>query len=423
MAFFGCIVAPGATKDLTDGLDVQDSFCLSRVCLDGNAPAGAVSRLFVEHGGEKFAVACLRADGVSSSTADIILTPGASRLCVTGTAAIHCTGYSKPSDAQGKVAAEASQRSKQEATPSLKVESATVKDNVAESTKKDTPGEKDDDEEEEEEEEKEEDDDEEATPKPQAAVREVAKASAATSTSKVAAKTNPLRPRVFFDISFDGTSQGRIVFELFGDTVPKTAENFRALCTGEKGKGRSGKPLHYKGSSFHRIIPGFMCQGGDFTRGNGTGGESIYGEKFRDENFKTRHAGFGTLSMANSGPHSNGSQFFICTGETSHLDGKHVVFGKVVSGMDLLRKMDKCGSGSGKTNRKVTIRDCGVDGGSAPAESVPASGFDSDDGDDSQSEPRRKHKGDSKGKGKDGKGKKGKGGKGKGKVKGKGKRR
>merc|ERR1712217_953363 len=162
--------------------------------------------------------------------------------------------------------------------------------------------------------------------------------------------------------------------ELFADTTPKTAENFRCLCTGEKGRGRSGKPLHYMGSSFHRIIPGFMCQGGDFTVGNGTGGESIWGGKFPDENFKIRHSGVGCLSMANAGPNTNGSQFFICTGETPHLNGKHVVFGKVVSGLDILMKMEECGSSSGKTSRRVTIRDCGEgigkSGGAAPKADV-----------------------------------------------------
>ena len=166
-------------------------------------------------------------------------------------------------------------------------------------------------------------------------------------------------PRVFFDITIGGASSGRIVFELFADVVPKTAENFRALCTGEKGLGQSGKALHFKGSGFHRIIPGFMCQGGDFTRGNGTGGESIYGSKFADENFKLKHGGAGTLSMANAGPDTNGSQFFVCTADTSWLDGKHVVFGKVVEGMDVVQQMERCGSRDGKTSKPVVIADCG----------------------------------------------------------------
>jgi peptidylprolyl isomerase len=167
------------------------------------------------------------------------------------------------------------------------------------------------------------------------------------------------RPRVFFDITSDGKPLGRIVMELHSDIVPKTAENFRCLCTGEKGKGKSGKPLHFKGSIFHRIIPNFMCQGGDFTRGNGTGGESIYGEKFADENFKQKHTGPGILSMANAGPNTNGSQFFICTVKTEWLDGKHVVFGQVVEGMDVVKKMEALGSQSGTTKEKVAIADCG----------------------------------------------------------------
>jgi cyclophilin family peptidyl-prolyl cis-trans isomerase len=166
-------------------------------------------------------------------------------------------------------------------------------------------------------------------------------------------------PRVFFDINIGGASEGRVVFELFADVTPRTAENFRALCTGEKGVGQSGKPLHYKGSSFHRIITQFMCQGGDFTRGNGTGGESIYGEKFKDENFTLKHEVPGLLSMANAGPHTNGSQFFITTVPTPWLDGKHVVFGKVVEGMDVVKKMESAGSRSGTTSKSVTIADCG----------------------------------------------------------------
>jgi len=171
--------------------------------------------------------------------------------------------------------------------------------------------------------------------------------------------TNPSNPRVFFDVSIGGTPAGRIVFELYNDVVPKTAENFRALCTGEKGTGRSGKPLHFKNCGFHRIIPNFMIQGGDFTRGNGTGGESIYGEKFPDENFQLKHTAPGILSMANAGKNTNGSQFFICTVKTSWLDGKHVVFGHVASGMDVVKKMEAVGSDSGTTRAPVKILDCG----------------------------------------------------------------
>merc|ERR1712216_686334 len=152
---------------------------------------------------------------------------------------------------------------------------------------------------------------------------------------------------------------GRIEMTLRADVTPKTAENFRGLCTGEKGVGKSGKPLHFKGSSFHRVITDFMCQGGDFTAGNGTGGESIYGAKFPDENFTLRHTGPGILSVANAGPNTNGSQFFLCTVKTDWLDGKHVVFGSVVQGMDVIKKIDAVGSSSGATSKKVVIADCG----------------------------------------------------------------
>jgi len=166
-------------------------------------------------------------------------------------------------------------------------------------------------------------------------------------------------PRVFFDINIGGEHAGRIVMDLRADVVPKTAENFRALCTGERGNGQSGKPLHFKNCGFHRIIPKFMCQGGDFTKANGTGGESIYGAKFADENFILKHGGPGTLSMANSGPNTNGSQFFLTTVKTDWLDGKHVVFGNVVSGIEVVRKMEAVGSSNGNTSKKVFIEDCG----------------------------------------------------------------
>merc|ERR1712216_669951 len=138
-----------------------------------------------------------------------------------------------------------------------------------------------------------------------------------------------------------------------------TAENFRALCTGEKGQGKEGKPLHFKGSAFHRVIPKFMCQGGDFTRGDGRGGESIYGSKFRDENFIHKHDKPFLLSMANAGPNTNGSQFFITTVPTPHLDGKHCVFGQVLKGMDTVKAIEAVGSGSGATSQPVKIEDCG----------------------------------------------------------------
>ena len=167
-------------------------------------------------------------------------------------------------------------------------------------------------------------------------------------------------PRVFFDITIGGREAGRIQFVVRKDLVPKTAENFISLCTGSKGMGKSGKPLHYKGSKFHRVIPQFMLQGGDFTTGDGRGGESIYGGKFPDENFTLRHDQPGLLSMANAGANTNGSQFFVTTVPTPHLDGKHVVFGKVVKGMDVVSAVEAVGSRSGACDQEVRIADCGI---------------------------------------------------------------
>jgi len=172
--------------------------------------------------------------------------------------------------------------------------------------------------------------------------------------------SDPTNPKVFFDIKIGDKEPKRLEIELFKNLVPKTVENFRALCTGEKGVGSSGKPLHYKGNAFHRLIKDFMLQGGDFTNGNGTGGESIYGEKFEDENFKAKHKQRGYLSMANAGKNTNGSQFFITFKKTEWLDGGHVVFGHVIKGLEYLDEIEAVTTEPGdKPTEPIVIVDCG----------------------------------------------------------------
>merc|ERR1719284_1715389 len=174
-----------------------------------------------------------------------------------------------------------------------------------------------------------------------------------------AAEEPKVTHQVFFDVKIGDAEPKRVTIGLFGEVVPKTVMNFFHLCKGGKGEASTGQDLGYKGSKFHRIIPNFMIQGGDFTRGDGTGGESIYGGKFNDENFKLKHMGPGYLSMANAGPNTNGSQFFITTVKTAWLDGRHVVFGKVVEGEEMVKTVEGYGSSSGAPKSTVTIVDSG----------------------------------------------------------------
>lgn len=201
------------------------------------------------------------------------------------------------------------------------------------------------------------------------------------------------RPFVFLDIAINGVPAGRLVCELYSDVVPRTVDNFRTLITGERGTGRRGKPLHYRGCPFHRIVPNFVVQGGDITDHDGTGGESIYGQTFPDESLALKHTLPGILSMANSGKNTNNSQFFFCTKECPQLDGKHVVFGRVVDGLELLRKMEACGQESGKPHASVVIDDCGeMKGGLSRATATALALEPEDAGGDTGARPRKRRR-------------------------------
>lgn len=451
MAFWGCVVQPG--KPIPVAAQEGQVLHVSRACLSPDARKGAKARLELDEGSQSFSIAQLSEGSLEDLKLDLNLEATEATFLVKGDCSIHLTGYfeaASPSfdDAAFNLKKEGVTKPKVEVLGEVVEKPKPDKKNASvEEDGEDDEGEESEEEQEEgeESEDGEESEEEEVAPTKQpkkGVVEQMEESEKTASKSKEAAK--PLgRTKVFFVIAINGSPAGKIVMELCSDIVPKTAENFRALCTGEKGRGRSGKNLHFQNSTFHRIIPGFMCQGGDFTSGDGTGGESIYGTTFKDENFTMKHGGIGTLSMANAGRNTNGSQFFICTGATPHLNGKHVVFGKVISGLEVVKRMDRCGSSSGNCRQKVMISACGQLGGEtslAPAGEAPSKGkkrkqeSSEDEADDSdggsggkgKGKGKGRGKGKGKGKGKDGKdGGKGKGkgnGKGKGKSRGKGKR-
>eukprot|EP00927_Polykrikos_kofoidii_P047776 TRINITY_DN4205_c0_g2_i1.p1 TRINITY_DN4205_c0_g2~~TRINITY_DN4205_c0_g2_i1.p1 ORF type:complete len:462 (-),score=88.21 TRINITY_DN4205_c0_g2_i1:317-1702(-) len=457
LTFWGCTVVPGKPQHVS--APAGEIVRVTRACVAPDSPVGATAKLTIDLGGVKSTVACMGGNTHESCGLYVCFDMRSATFLVEGSATVHLTGYASANKGDrsvikcsSSVLSEAS-RVDFECAEAVSESAGANRVRMEPGTDSADDGDADmenEESEDAEEESREGDSTEEASvadEKPKRGVVEALEEAEEGPEKKIIEKKNavpeePKKIKVFFVVALDGSPCGKVVFELFSDVVPKTAENFRALCTGERGRGQSGKPLHFANTKFHRIIPGFMCQGGDMTRGDGTGGESIYGKTFKDENFKIKHQGPGTLSMANAGRHTNGSQFFICTGHTPHLDNKHVVFGKVISGMDVVRKMERCGTSSGRTTKTVTISSCGEIGGSerkvkskdvhkAPSKDIENNAKrrwddidSSDDSDGNQGKAKAKgaHKGKSGGKGKTkGKGKgKGKGG---GKVKGKGTRK
>lgn len=377
MSFWGCVLSPGATLDAVPaGRDAISSPAtlggrcvrVSRACLAPSAQKCASAKVYLTREGQTYPIVCLDANETPSRALDVSIETAGTQLVSKGTVTVHLTGYFELASSVRSSSIAALSPSPMHAPRS--------RSHVLDSGAKSCEGVVDGEESEDESEGSDVDDEcvfvdssEEGTvvekpqfPRKRGIVELLeeteAKASGALVAPVETRKANR-NPKVYFVVAINGSPAGMVVFELFADVVPITAENFRALCTGEKGRGRCGRVLYFRNSVFHRIIPGFMCQGGDFTAGDGTGGESIYGPTFRDESFKLKHTGLGTLSMANAGRNTNSSQFFICTGATPHLNGKHVVFGKVVSGLDVVKKMERCGSDCGRCHKKVTISDCG----------------------------------------------------------------